>query len=100
MGGRIELMKGIRVNEKGYINDKITENGYKLRGMEGGNTICIIVLPAISRALWTPKAVETCSVKKGAIMTRSNGAGPYPKAKQMTLKRGLGRIEGGIRRNM
>jgi hypothetical protein len=57
------------------------------------------VLPAISRALWRPRAVETCSVKNGAMITRSNGAGPYPKAKQMTLNNGLASTAGGTNRN-
>ena len=53
------------------------------------DTICIKVLPAISSDLCMPRAVEMCSVKNGAMITRRRGAGPYPKAKQMMGTKGV-----------
>jgi len=64
--------------------------------METGDTVCINVLPAISRDLWRPSAVEICSVRKGAIMTRRRGAGPYPNAKHIIANSGVRRIVAGI----
>jgi len=61
-------------------------------------TVCISVLPAISRDLCRPRAVDICSVRNGAIMTRSNGAGPYPNAKQMIATNGVRTVSVGTRR--
>jgi hypothetical protein len=49
----------------------------------------MMVLPDISSDLWSPNAVEMCSVKNGAIITSSRGAGPYPKAKHRIEKSGV-----------
>jgi hypothetical protein len=61
-----------------------------------GLTVCINVLPAISKALWRPRAVEICSVRNGAMMTRRRGAGPQPREKHITANIGVLIIVGGI----
>jgi hypothetical protein len=91
---RLRLTRTLRGRALFEVEDKTSV--LELDWPTGMCTACISVPPAISRDLCRPRAVDICSVRKGTMMTRRRGAGPYPNAKQMMANNGVRRIVAGI----